>query len=286
MRNLHLMLAAATFLLACDNHPVAIPKTNPPPEPVLLNVDSLLARTLPANLSEYVRYVGDNGMDEVAPATIRVADCAAQPTEGTFVCPAITDSGTTPSGSYKRLTRSGSYRLLDALGQPLSTPDSASLATVHTAVTISGLDSYGNFEGSASAKWTQTSTQQLSGLLEMSQKVSGSTVYHWQRSAVSHLDGPNSRTYGADVDLAVTVTNVVLPARTSTTKYPASGTITVDYSGIFTAAYQASHSVDTVTYRQVLTFDGTKKVIVTRRGGQTLDCWFEINVVMGIVCQP
>jgi len=154
-----------------------------------------------------------------------------------FVCPPVTASG---------VSITSNYTLLDASGNPMSQFDAKSVSSLRVRNTIAGTISVSGDNLTIEGQQDQT----LSGLQTATHTLNGTATLNMSGT------GTSATIPGAfSLRTNTTITNVVIPAHGSESRYPSSGTVALDQT---TSASNLS-----LTSRLVLTFNGTSKVGVS-----------------------
>ena len=175
------------------------------------------------------------------------SSCTYNAASQSFTCPDVTASGIT-------LTRS--FTLLSASGTPQSQFDPAATAAVHTNSTMAGTITSGGSAITLDGEDEFT----LSGILTGVHTLNGTSLTHMS-GTYTGSPTPFTLTVGS------TITDLVLP--TAAEKWPKSGTIIVDVSGVVEGASVTSH--------MTMTYNANGKVTVTTiAGGRTLNCTVDL----------
>jgi hypothetical protein len=188
--------------------------------------------------------------------------CPYSAASQSFVCPTRTQNG---------LTFAGSFMLLDASGHSESSLDASATTAVRAIIDVTGHPALGTSTPTPTAAINHHSDLTLSGLTSSARTLNGTSR---DRDTVTAVVG--SATTKTTIDATSTTTNLVLPANGS--KYPASGTITMDLTVGFTA--NSSPTVTSTTHA-VITFNGTSVInIAITTSGTTRTC--QIDLTNGI----
>ena len=182
------------------------------------------------------------------------ASCAYSTTNQRFECAPMTANG---------LTITRSYALLDASGHPLSTPNPAAVASIHTITDMTG-----------TLSGMSTGTTGPSMTIDRHEDATMSQL----QSATHLLNGTSTQKLGFATAASTyssnetsTTSNLQLAKPTAAVHWPLGGTITTDrtmtITGLSTA--MASH--------EVLSFDGTSVMTLTRTSlGVTSTCKIDL----------
>jgi len=163
--------------------------------------------------------------------------CSYVATSQNFVCPPISASG---------ITITSNYFLLDAAGHSMSQFDSKTISSLRVKNTIAGTISVEGDNFTMEGQQDQT----LSGLQMSTHTLNGTSTLNMSGT------GSSATIPGAfTIRSTTTITNLVLPAQSSASRYPSSGTVTLDQTTSAAGLSLAS--------RMVMTFNGTSKVAVT-----------------------
>jgi hypothetical protein len=186
-----------------------------------------------------------------------ISSCPYSSADQRFECAPVTTNG---------LTITRSFALLDASNQPLSTLDPTAVVAIRTITDVKGALP-------ASALGTVTinrhDDETLSGIRTSIHTMNGTST---QQTTIVM----NSITYSSNE--TGTTSNLQLPLPTATSPWPTSGTITTDRTITVTPGL-------TVTSHEVLTFDGTSIVTLTRTSaGSTMTCAIDLSGRILPVC--
>lgn len=180
--------------------------------------------------------------------------CSFAAASQSFVCPSVTANG---------FTVTQSYTLLNAAGGSLSQFDASVVAAVRVRSSLAGTTTVNGSTQTMNSERVQT----LSGLQTATHTLNGTMTTATQRAGAVGGGGPSSFTSNSTTSVA----NLVLPAAGSATKYPKSGTVTIDMriSNGTTPAFDL---------RFVMLYDGSSKVRVTtsRDGDVTSTCTVDL----------
>jgi hypothetical protein len=254
------MAAAAMFAAACSA------SSDTSPNDKQLDISTVLAQTSVGDPSAYAGVRTAWALPTASASPTLPKSCSYSQADQRFDCAAVTVHG---------LTFKTSYYVLDATGASLTTTNAALAAAVRALTDITGtLDVVA--AGSSKITINKHSDLTLSGLLSGPRVLNGSSTEH---DAITTTAGTISTT--ANIDLASTTSNLVLPSAT-TTSWPQSGSITSDMNS--TMAIGSLPSVTTTTH-SVLTFNGTSIITIAMTiSGRTQTCRIDLSGVTGPVC--
>jgi hypothetical protein len=181
------------------------------------------------------------------------SSCAFSATDQRFDCAPVTVNG---------LTITRSYALLDASGHSLSIANPAAIAAIHSITDIKGtLAGTGTTGTSMTIDRHEDAT--LTDLLATTHVLNGTATQKLDFAASGLTFSSNETS---------TTANLRLPQPTATTHWPLGGTITTDRT------MTVSGLAGTTTSHEVLTFDGTSVMTLTRTSGSvTMTCKFDLS---------
>lgn len=248
MRTLRYLSAGLLALAAsCGSNDVTTPT---------VDVTAVVDQASGSGSSSYSSAAFAASVPGVAPAiavpSSAMSACTYTATTQRFECQPMTMNG---------LTITRSFALLDATGQPLSTPNPAAVASIRTITDVKGTMSTPG-----------ATTQSLT--IDRHEDATMSDL----RSAVHTLNGTSTlkldfalsgATYSSNE--ASTTANLKLPQPTAAVHWPLGGTITTDRTMTIT-------SLAAITSHEVLAFDGTSVMTLTTTAGPlTRTCKFDLS---------
>ena len=204
------------------------------------------------------------GLDGAAPpSAFATWDCAYGAATQSFVCPTQTIEGYTVSQSYV---------LLDAAGTPQSAFDPTRTAAVRATSAVAGTQKGANNSLNIDAQQELT----LSGLLTGTHTLNGTATLH--ATGTANYGGISTP---VDVNAKTTITNLVLPPKTSSTSWPTSGTISVANSLVVGSLPSGTSTI-------AATFDGTSRVsvVISGAGITTIRCSVDLANPEATSCSP
>jgi hypothetical protein len=239
-------IAGLAFVWACASDSTTSPTSD---------VDALVDEAATASYSTAARGAFVGGAGVTMPPTSAGA-CAYSPASQRFECAPLTSNGVT-------FTRS--FALLDANGVSLSVANPATVAAINTITTIKGTI-------------TSTSSSPTGGQLTM-------TLDHRENATLSQLQSPTHLLNGTSTDTTdlafsglsltsnetSTTSNLQLPRPTADVHWPLGGTMTTDRT-------MTSNGSAPITSHEVISFDGTSVITITRTsGGTTTTCKIDLT---------
>jgi hypothetical protein len=241
-------VALGTLVGACSSDSSVAPDKQPAD---LTQV--LTEMTLPSLSSVMGSTSRLGGLPASIPAATVPSNCGYAASSGSFVCPAVSAGG---------LSFTRSFTLLDASGAAQSQFDPATTASVrmHTATsgTVASVGSTTTIDG------TQDLT--VSGLTTGVHVLDGTSTMHLTGSLGS---GFASGPLPMDMAINMTISKLVLPSAASGSKYPTSGTVTLDETSPLGGPAQTLH--------MQMTFSTTGTVVVTiTEGSFTSRCTVDL----------
>jgi hypothetical protein len=169
-----------------------------------------------------------------------------------------------PTRTRPNFTSTRSYAYADASGAAQSAFNATTTASVNYRYSLEGSITRRRF----SSTFSRARDMTFSGLLGTSLTINGSGSRETQRSAFS-ADSTSTVRRSYEMTAALRVANVVVPAFRVPDSWPASGTVSRDFTIVRTLA---DGTTQTVTRNSVVTFNGTQLVPLTVNGAAfTLD---------------
>ena len=246
-----LPFAASLLLAACESNPTA----------PTVNVDELMNQMSGPGITTY----SSVALSWLAPAEVpssysfSSASCSYAAANQQFDCAPIVVNG---------FTFSRSYQLLDASGQPLSTPDPMAITAIRSITDVEGTAT-----GPASDPKTLTIDRHedmtMSGIRGAEHVISGTSRQQFT-IAMSGLAFTVSETGS--------ISSLRLPPSSAAAAWPLGGTIVAD-------RLITEPNSDAITAHDVLTFDGTSiMTIAITSSGFTNTCKYNMATLAAPVC--